>query len=99
MKLIGRDLHTSSCYICFFYQKFISYKDTDFDKSPWYFFEFMTTFPKYSKNLYNRIYTLNYQDQTPGRRYLSEGELLEPGQVVAGVGNSSSAGHITVIIL
>jgi len=40
-------------------------------------------------------YNPGYQDQTPGRRYLSEGELLEPGQVVAGVGNSSSAGHIT----
>ena len=37
-------------------------------------------------------YNPGYQDQTPGRRYLSQGELLaEPGQVMGG---SSSAGHI-----
>ena len=56
-------------------------------------------------------YNPGYQDQVAGvsRRYLSEGELLEPqglqdsggrvqgGQMVGGVGPSTSAGHIQVL--
>ena len=53
------------------------------------------TTPMYS-HAPSTTYNPNYQ---PNRRYLSEGELLEPHQqimVSSGVGPSTSAGHIQV---